>query len=371
MKKKIIFPLLILVLLSLAFAVSPLLATDEKNDSGAADTAGDTASGSGAADAAGDTAGGSGAATEKSGGLVALTFDDGPGNATNELLDELKKRDVKATFFIVGSRVEEYPDMIKREYKEGHELACHTWSHAKLTTLDAAGIQSEISQAETAISEAAGADLGKMLLRPPGGSYNDTVKSSVGTPLILWSVDPKDWKYRDTETVKDSIIANTVDGSIILVHDLYPTSIQGAIAAIDELQAQGYTFVTVSELFRRKGIPLTDGEVYKEAPNDGVDLGPLPKEEESTKAEDKQNSNGEKDTDQALFPWGLLIFCIIVLLIDAGGLLWLFWGCKPKWKETNNEKNDSHDDPHHRPAVNGRRTPWRRRNNGSKCNNRQ
>ncbi|HMM06635.1 MAG TPA: polysaccharide deacetylase family protein [Clostridiales bacterium] len=357
MKKKIILPILIFVLLSLAFAVSPLFATTGNNDGDTADTTTDTASGDDAA-------------AEKSGGLVALTFDDGPGNCTNELLDELKKRDVKVTFFIVGSRVEEYADIIKREYEEGHELACHTWSHAKLTTLDAAGIESEISQAETAISAAAGADLSKMLLRPPGGSYNDTVKSSVGAPLILWSVDPKDWKYRDTETVKNTILDKTVDGSIILVHDLYPTSIQGAVAAIDELQAKGFTFVTVSELFRRKGIALTDGEVYLEAPNDGVDLGPLPEEEEET-GEVGENGDGKNHGDQALFPWGLLIFCVIVLLVDAGGLLRLFWGCKPQWKEKNNEKNNSNGDADHHPAVNGDLAAERGRNNGDKDNDRQ
>ncbi len=357
MKRKIIFPLLILVLLSLTFAVSPLFATTGNNDRDAADTTADTTSGD-------DTA------AVKSGGLVALTFDDGPGNCTNELLDELKKRDVKATFFIVGSRVEEYSDIIKREYKEGHELACHTWSHAKLTTLDTAGIQNEISQAETAISEATGADLGKMLLRPPGGSYNDTVKSNVGAPLILWSVDPRDWKYRDTETVKNTILAETVDGSIILVHDLYPTSVQGTIAAIDELQAKGFTFVTVSELFRRKGVTLTDGEVYLEAPNDGVDLGPLPEEEEET-TDSNQNDDSEKDADQALFPWGLLIFCVIVLLAEAGGLLRLFWGCKPQWKEKNHEKNASNGAARHRLAVDDRPAAERGGNNDDKYNNRQ
>lgn len=326
MKRKNIIPILIFVLLALVFAVSPLFAANENNDG---DTTADNT----------DTATDSDATPGKSGGLIALTFDDGPGNCTGELLDALKKRDIKVTFFIVGSRVEEYSDIIKREYKEGHELACHTWSHTNLVTLDAAGIQSEITQTKTAINAAIGADIGKMLLRPPGGNYNDTVKSSVGTPIILWSVDPKDWKYRDAETVRSNILASAEDGSIILLHDLYPTSVEGAIAAIDELQAEGYTFVTVSELFRRKGLTLTDGEVYMNAPNDGVDLGPLPEKKEQKTATDNEQTN-KNDADKASFPWGLLIFCIIVLLVNAAGLLRLFWGCTPKWREKNNEKND-------------------------------
>lgn len=189
----------------------------------------------------------------------------------------------------------------------------------------------------------------KCWFAPPGGSYNDTVKSSVGAPLILWSVDPKDWKYRDAETVKNNILANTEDGSIVLVHDLYETSVEGALAAIDELQDQGYTFVTVSELFRRKGITLEDGEVYRDAPNDGVDLGPLPEEtvtdedEDEDEDEEKNSDNNEEEAEESPFPWGLLIFCIIILLINAAGLFKLFWGCKPKRKvmnDGNSEKDE-------------------------------
>jgi hypothetical protein len=113
-----------------------------------------------------------------------------------------------------------------------------------------------------------------LLLRPPYGNYNSNVKAWAGCPLILWSVDPDDWKDRNATTVKNRIVSNAKDGSIILVHDLYSTSVQGAIAAIDELQSEGYTFVTVKELFRRKGITLQNGVVYTNAPNNGVDLGP-------------------------------------------------------------------------------------------------
>lgn len=187
----------------------------------------------------------------------------------------MAKRDAKATFFIVGNRVSSYSAIVKREYEEGHQVANHTWDHANLTSLGYNSFASELTRTKNAINTAVGQDVGSLLLRPPYGSYNSNVKSWANCPLILWSVDPQDWKYRNATTVKNNIVSHAQDGSIILVHDLYSTSVQGAIAAIDELQAEGYTFVTVNELFRRKGITLQNGVVYTNAPNNGVDLGPL------------------------------------------------------------------------------------------------
>lgn len=182
---------------------------------------------------------------------------------------------MKATFFIVGNRVSSYSATVKREYQDGHQVANHTWDHANLTSLGYTSFNSELNRTKNAINTAVGLDVGQLLLRPPGGSYNSNVKSWANCPLILWSVDPKDWRDRNAATVKSRIVSNARDGAIILVHDLYSTSVQGAIAAIDELQAQGYTFVTVNELFRRKGITLQNGVVYTNAPANGVDLGPL------------------------------------------------------------------------------------------------
>ncbi|HMM06634.1 MAG TPA: S-layer homology domain-containing protein [Clostridiales bacterium] len=207
--------------------------------------------------------------------LLAITFDDGPGNYTASLLDALAKRNVKATFFVVGNRVSSYSAIVKREYEEGHQMANHSWDHANLTSLGYASFTSELSKTQNAISSAVGHDVGQLVLRPPGGNYNANVKAWANCPLILWSIDPKDWKDRNATTVKNRIVSQAKDGAIILVHDLYATSVQGAIAAIDELQAQGYTFVTVNELFRRKGITLQNGAVYMSAPSNGIDLGPL------------------------------------------------------------------------------------------------
>ncbi len=176
---------------------------------------------------------------------------------------------------MVGNRVSSYSAIVKREYEEGHQVANHSWDHANLTSLGYASFTAELSKTQSAINNAVGYDVGQLVMRPPGGSYNGNVKAWANCPLILWSVDPKDWKDRNAATVKSRIVSQAKDGAIILVHDLYATSVQGSIAAIDELQAQGYTFVTVNELFRRKGITLQNGVVYTNAPNNGVDLGPL------------------------------------------------------------------------------------------------
>ena len=209
------------------------------------------------------------------GKLIALTFDDGPGQYTNELLDALAERDVKATFFLVGSCVKKYPDIVKREYEEGHQLANHSWDHAKLTTLSQTALMEELNNTNDAIKAACGTDIGQIMLRPPYGSFNNSIRAWANTPLILWSVDPLDWKYRNADTVKNNILKEAKDGAIILVHDIHATSVPGAIAAIDELQKQGYTFVTVSELFRRRGITMENGVSYTSAPANGIDLGPL------------------------------------------------------------------------------------------------
>lgn len=171
-------------------------------------------------------------------------------------------RNAKATFFLVGNRVGSYAELVKREYNEGHQVASHGWDHPKLSDLDAASIRSQLDQTEAAIDRACGADVGQLMLRPPYGSSNDTVKSTAGVPLILWSVDPLDWKYRNAETVKNNIVNGAADGAIILVHDIHPTSVEGSLKAIDALQAQGYTFVTVTELFRLKGITPQNGVTY-------------------------------------------------------------------------------------------------------------
>ena len=205
--------------------------------------------------------------TEK---LIAITFDDGPGAYTAQLLDELAARDVKATFFVSGYRAANYPETLKRMVSEGHQLASHTQNHENLNTLSAAKIADEISRTQDYITAAGGDN--PAYIRPPYGNANKTVRAQAPSPLINWSVDPEDWKYRDSETVRQNIEAGVFDGAIILVHDIYRTSVDGALAAIDDLLAEGYEFVTVQELLLRRGITPEAATVYYSAKNNGVNL---------------------------------------------------------------------------------------------------
>ena len=209
-------------------------------------------------------------ASDFTGKLIAITFDDGPGAYTSTLLDELAARDVKATFFVSGYRAASYPETLKRMVAEGHQLASHTQNHENLNTLSASKIASEISQTQALITAAGGDD--PAYIRPPYGNANQTVRAQATAPLINWSVDPEDWKYHNADTVCRNILSGSYDGAIILVHDIYKTSVNGALAAIDTLLKQGYEFVTVRDLLLRRGVTPERGVMYYDAKNTGVNL---------------------------------------------------------------------------------------------------
>ena len=210
------------------------------------------------------------AASDFNGKLIAITFDDGPGAYTAQLLDELAARDVKATFFVSGYRAANYPETLKRMVSEGHQLASHTQNHENLNTLSAAKIADEISRTQDYITAAGGDN--PAYIRPPYGNANKTVRAQAPSPLINWSVDPEDWKYHNADTVCKNILAGSYDGAIILVHDIYQPSVNGALAAIDKLLEQGYEFVTVRDLLLRRGVTPEAGVMYYDAKNTGVNL---------------------------------------------------------------------------------------------------
>lgn len=197
-------------------------------------------------------------------GYLALTFDDGPSGAlTERLLDGLAERGAHATFFICNYRIASYSSPMTRYIAEGHEVANHSANHTSLTSLSAVGIDKELDATNTSVACYTGVT--PTLMRPPGGSYNSTVLEEIskrGMSCIIWSVDPMDWKVRDTEKIARHIIDNASDGDIILLHDLYSTSVDAALMVIDELSQQGYAFVTVSELAAIKGYDLESGGVY-------------------------------------------------------------------------------------------------------------
>lgn len=204
--------------------------------------------------------------------LIALTFDDGPSNYTAGLLDGLKERGARVTFFMAGNQAEGYPNTVRRVYQEGHEIAQHSYSHPTFTSLSDSEISRELSRTDSILNGHLGRDF-SYLLRLPYGDCNSHVMSRIGRPAIFWSVDTEDWKYRNSDTVCQNIVNSAFDGAIVLCHDIHRTTIPGALNAIDLLQQQGYEFVTVSELHRRRGASLDDGYRYYSCKPTGVDYG--------------------------------------------------------------------------------------------------
>lgn len=205
--------------------------------------------------------------TDTSQKAVALTFDDGPGSFTGRLLDCLEQNNAKATFFMVGTEIESFPDEVKRMKELGCELGNHTYDHTDLTKLSADEITSEISKVDEKLVELTGQ--GASVVRPPYGSINDTVKAAVGTPMILWSIDTLDWKTEDVESTIEEVMNNVEDGSIILMHDIYSTSVDAAEILIPQLIEDGYQLVTVHELAAMHNTELSTGIAYGEFHNAG------------------------------------------------------------------------------------------------------
>ena len=185
------------------------------------------------------------------GNHIALTFDDGPhGKNTPRLLDMLKARNIKATFFVVGPNVIRYPAIMQRMVAEGHEVANHTMTHGYLSRMSDAQIRSELDGCRDAIIAACGVT--PRLMRAPYGSLKNSqkifIKETWGYPNIYWSVDPKDHERPGPSVVANRILANTRAGGIVLVHDIHAPSIVAMPQTLDGLLEKGFSFVTVSEL---------------------------------------------------------------------------------------------------------------------------
>lgn len=193
---------------------------------------------------------------------VAMTFDDGPHPVnTPRLLDMLAQRNIKATFYVVGTNAREYPHIIRRMINEGHEIGNHTRSHPYLTNLSDDQVRSELNYCRDAVIEAAG--IPPHTMRPPYGAITSRQKAWIyeewDYPTILWSVDPRDWQRPGSSVVADRIVAGTRNGAIILAHDIHGGTIDAMPSALDRLLAKGYKFVTVTQLLeldRRMGNQL-------------------------------------------------------------------------------------------------------------------
>lgn len=184
--------------------------------------------------------------------LVAFTFDDGPhGKYTPRLLDILKAENIHATFFILGCNISNAPEAVTRAAQEGHQVASHTFNHKNLTKLSQEKQKQEIDDTADLIEKLTGSRPTGM--RPPYGAKDKTLLSRLDTPLILWSLDTRDWDVRNADTIYKHVMETVKNGDIVLFHDIYETSVAAAERLIPALKKQGYTFVTVDELLAARG----------------------------------------------------------------------------------------------------------------------
>ena len=178
---------------------------------------------------------------------VALTFDDGPHPYyTEQLLDGLKERGVKATFFVTGEHAKLHPDVIQRMYEEGHLIGNHTYSHIQLRKNNQEAFREELIRTNEVIGEITGGEV--LYVRPPYGSWDKSFEKELNMIPVLWTIDPLDWCSHDASCVADKVLKKVKENDIILLHDWYDTTVEAAFQIVDELKEKGYLFVTVEEL---------------------------------------------------------------------------------------------------------------------------
>ncbi len=195
--------------------------------------------------------------------MIALTFDDGPSKHTDRLLDAFAENGGKGTFFVIGNIIDNRPATLQRMVSEGHQIAGHSWDHRQLTKLSAEDLKDQIMVTRAKIYETTGIDT--PVIRPPYGSYNDQVKqvcSQLGIVMINWSIDTLDWDHQNPDKIYEIIMKEVTDGSIILCHDLYSTTVDAMERVIPDLIAKGYQLVTVEELLSHSEKEVLSGHVY-------------------------------------------------------------------------------------------------------------
>ena len=178
---------------------------------------------------------------------IALTFDDGPHPYyTEQLLDGLKERDVKATFFVLGKHVEEYPELVQRMSEEGHLIGNHTYSHMQLSQGNSEAFKEELVRTSELIENLTGQEV--QYVRPPYGTWNKKFEKELNMFPVLWNIDPLDWSSSNVSNIVQKVKAKAKENAIILMHDEYKTTVTASLQIVDELKEEGYEFVTVEEL---------------------------------------------------------------------------------------------------------------------------
>ncbi len=180
-------------------------------------------------------------------GKIALTFDDGPHPYyTEQLLDGLRERGVKATFFVTGENAQLHPDIIQRMDEEGHLIGNHTYSHIQLTDNNREKFREELIKTNEIIMGITGKEV--IYVRPPYGTWDKKFETELNMFPVLWSVDPLDWCSNNVSCIMNRVMGDVEDNDIILMHDCYESTVTAALQVVDELMAEGYTFVTADEI---------------------------------------------------------------------------------------------------------------------------
>ena len=195
--------------------------------------------------------------------IIALSFDDGPSIYTERIVAALQKNNVKATFFMVGYNITSFKKEVELVYNTGMEVANHTSDHKNLSELGVDSIRAQVFNNEDLINSIV--PVGKMLVRPPYGAHNSTVRNVVKRPMINWSVDSLDWKTRNADSIVAQIQQDARDGYVVLMHDLYESTAEAAERIIPWLLENGYQITCISDMFKARGEKLEDGVVYRMA----------------------------------------------------------------------------------------------------------
>lgn len=193
---------------------------------------------------------------------IALTFDDGPTKYTPALLAGLEEADVKATFFLSGYRIDQFPELAAKIWEDGHEIGIHGQNHKRLDNLSRREIAAEIVENRDRLPAGCKA----RWLRPPEGSCPPAVcqvAKAKNLGVMIWSVDPRDWECDDAGCIAGQVVEKIQDGDVVLLHDTSESSVQAALNIVQTLSDRGYRFVTVSELARLRGESIQSGKVYR------------------------------------------------------------------------------------------------------------
>ena len=194
---------------------------------------------------------------------LVLTFDDGPNaSLTPFLVDELNARGVHASFFVLGNNAALNHEVIDLEYASGHDVCSHGYDHqSKLTQLNDEQLAYQLDETAQVVREITGHD--PIYLRPPYGAIDRATAVKINVPLMLWTIDPRDWESRDAAQVRDNIVNGAFDGGVVICHDQYESTVQGVLEAVDILLEQGWQFLSLSQYYQVISLEPQPGQVYR------------------------------------------------------------------------------------------------------------